>query len=97
MKESHKGKDRRAHELLTEAQKLKMGELIRDGYSIEAMMDRYGLTDEEQVKTLCRKPGKISKLDRVASGFSFRTTYAEVARDHVWKGERTKWRVDNSW
>lgn len=86
------GKWRRAEEQLTVAQRRMMGEMLRDGYTIAACMERFGLTDKEQVFEHASKPvSSLSANDRASFNFSHRTTFAEVARDHVWKGSRTKY------
>lgn len=55
MKSAHRGKDRRAHELLTNTQRRKIHEMSAAYYELELIAERFGL-DESAVNAILSAP-----------------------------------------
>lgn len=91
-----RGKWRRVEEQLTETQRQTITDMLVEGYTISAIMERFGLTDKEQVVKAYNtgKLASVGKYDKTRFVISLRTTFAEVARDHVW-GPGRRAHLDN--
>lgn len=74
---------RRTEDQITKSQRRKISELLRDGYEPSAIMERFGLTHEEQVLDAYVDPtvSTPSPMDRQSASIGFfRTTSGDLYR-----------------